>query len=208
MTRRRHPATGSRDEQEDELVLIPLTVAMDSIRLWSSKEESDGRKREEKSEQTGERGSASQRTVGGWYSDTAYLITLHSFNSSTYLCKKEHLYQSLLVTITSHQVWLISFCLRWMLNIVELCQHLIFQTKPHSWGRLFRKRISKEKLVHLTLPTSPRDSNILVRAVIRILFLSRGKTVCHQVSPLLGKTKVTPGKSLLYVVNICLIKVW
>ena len=66
MTRRRHPATGSRDEQEDELVLIPLTVAMDSIRLWSSKEESDGRKREEeKSEQTGERGSASQRTVGG-----------------------------------------------------------------------------------------------------------------------------------------------
>ena len=64
-TRRRHPASGGKDL---ETSLIPLTVAMDSIRLWSSEEQSGGEKTEgKKSGETAERGSlsASSRTDGG-----------------------------------------------------------------------------------------------------------------------------------------------
>ena len=65
--RQRHPATGSKDDLDGlAALLVPLTVAMDSIRLWSEEsEESDGHKREEKSEETADRGSVSPRTVGG-----------------------------------------------------------------------------------------------------------------------------------------------
>ena len=64
--RRRHPATGLKEDQEQaDHNLVPLTVAMESIRLWSYQEESQGQKREEKSEETVERGSVSPRTVGG-----------------------------------------------------------------------------------------------------------------------------------------------
>ena len=64
--RRRHPASGAKDDPGLETSLVPLTVPMDSIRLWSDKEEFVGKKREEeKSEESGERGSVSARIVGG-----------------------------------------------------------------------------------------------------------------------------------------------
>ena len=64
--RRRHPASGQSDDPGVETSLVPLTVAMDSIRLWSFQEEAAGKKREEeKFEGTAERGSVSLRIVGG-----------------------------------------------------------------------------------------------------------------------------------------------
>ena len=64
--RRRHPATGQREDPGPETFLVPLTVAMDSIRLWSDKDESAGKKREEeKSGETAQRGHVSTPIVGG-----------------------------------------------------------------------------------------------------------------------------------------------
>ena len=65
--RRRHPASGPKDLDSSHS-LVPLTVAMDSIRLWSCQEESGGKKREEeRSGETAERDSLSvlPPTVGG-----------------------------------------------------------------------------------------------------------------------------------------------